>query len=259
VGVSQHTAFLNIIFHRDQFVHGNVVAALIANVSCALIAVRSRALTIRGSVVMGCMGFWIYYTLGWRGYLVPIIFFILGSLFTRVGYERKRKRRIAEKAGGTRGVREVLANGIVPLAFTVPILTVDARLFTIGFVGAWATALCDTAATELGGMWGRRCILVRNLRAVPPGTPGAVSIEGPASGFGAALLLVLAASGLGLAPVSLVIPIAAGALVASLLESLLAGLVPRGYAFKHEALNIFNTAVGGVLAVVIGMWLFDVG
>lgn len=239
--------------------HGNVIAALIANVSWALIAVRSQALTIRGGVVMGFMGFWIYYTLGWRGFLVPIIFFILGSLFTRAGYERKRKRRVAEKAGGMRGVREVLANGIVPLAFTVPILTVDARLFTIGFVGAWATALCDTTATELGGLWGRRYILVRNLRAAPPGTPGAISIEGTASGFGASLLLVLAASGLGLTPVSLAVPVAAGALVASLLESLLAGLVPRGYAFKHEALNVFNTAAGGAAAVILGTWLWSGG
>lgn len=208
---------------------------------------------------MGCMGLWIYYTLDWRRYLVPIIFFVLGSIFTRVGYERKRKRRVAEKAGGTRGVREVLANGVVPLVFTIPILTVDARLFTIGFVGAWATALCDTTATEMGGLWGRRCILVRNLRTAPPGTPGAVSIEGTASGFGAAILLALAASGLGLMPLSLVFPIAAGALVASLLESLLAGLVPPGYAFKHEVLNVFNTAAGGVIAVITGTLLPDIG
>lgn len=220
-----------------------------------MLAIRARALTNRGAVTMGAMGFWFYYALGWRGFLVPIVFFAAGSLFTRIGYERKKERGAAEKTGGTRGVREVLANGLVPLLFTVPILMINARLFMIGYVGAWATALCDTTATELGGLWGRRCIHLRSLRPAAPGTPGAISLEGSLSGFAAAALLVLIAAGLGLAPVSLTIPIAASALVASLLESLLAGLVPSTYAYKHESLNIFNTAAGGTLAVIITLWL----
>ncbi len=238
--------------------HGTVIPSLIVNVSMSLIAVRARALTIRGAVVMGVIGFWIYRVLGWRGYLVPIVFFALGSLFTRIGYERKKEWGAAEKGGGTRGIREVLANALVPLVCTVPILVVDARIFTIGFVGACATALCDTSGTELGGLWGRRCILVRSLRPVPPGTPGAVSLEGTTGGFVAALLLALIAAGLDLVPVSLAIPIAAAALVASFLESLLAGVVSPAYAYRHEILNIFNTATGGALAVIFGMLLLDI-
>lgn len=238
---------------------GAVIPALIANVSMALIALRAKALTIRGAVAMGVIGFWIYYALGWRGYLVPIVFFSLGSLFTRIGYERKERRGAAEKRGGTRGVREVLANGLVPLVLTVPILVVDARLFTVGFVGAWATALCDTSGTEMGVLWGARCILVRNLRSVPPGTPGAVSLAGTAAGFAAALVLALIAAGLGLVPVYLAIPIAAAAVVASLLESLLAGVVSPALAYRHEITNIFNTAAGGALAMLLSAMLLDRG
>jgi len=223
----------------------------------AMMAVRARALTNRGAVTMGVMGFWIYLVLDWRGYLVPIAFFVLGSLFTCIGYERKKERGAAEKGGGMRGVREVLANGLVPLVITVPILTVDARLFTIGYVGAWATALCDTSATELGGVWGRRCIHLRSLRTAAPGIPGAISLAGTAGGFAAAILLVLIAAGLGLVRMPLVAPIAAAALAASLLESLLAGLVPPAFGYRHESLNLFNTAIGGALAVMIGLWFSD--
>ena len=236
---------------------GDVLSAVIVNVSLAVISVRTRALTISGTVVMGIMGFWIYLVLGWRGFLVPISFFALGSIFTRLGYDRKSQRGTAEKGGGRRGAREVLANGLVPLLLTVPILAVDARLFTAGFVGAWAAALCDTSATELGGLWGRRCVLLRSLRPVPAGTPGAVSLEGTAGGFAAALVLASISAGLDLISLSLVIPVAAAALVASLLESLLASALPATFAYKHESQNIFNTAVGGLITVMCGISLFS--
>lgn len=234
-----------------------IVEALLVNTALVAAAVKLKALTIRGALIMGLMGFWIYIALGWRGYIIPIIFFVMGSLFTRLGYEEKRKRLLAQKGEGTRGIREVLANGAVPLILTVPIILVDSRLFTIGYVAAWATALCDTSSTELGGLWGKRSYLIKNLQRVPAGTEGAVSIEGTAAGFLTALILAAAACGLKLVSLKMVLPLGIAALFGSLFESYLAEIIPPTRRIKHEILNIANTSIGSGLALFWGVLLAD--
>jgi uncharacterized protein (TIGR00297 family) len=241
---------------------GGIGEAFLLNGLLSVAANRARALTVRGAIAMGLMGSWIYVALGWRGYLVPVVFFALGSFFTKLGYEKKRSRHAAQKSEGVRGIREVLANGLVPLAFTIPIglahakllahpgLPVASRLFLLGYVAAWATALCDTSSTELGGLWGKRCFLLRNLQAVPPGTEGAVSIEGTVAGFLAAVALVSIAYVMGLVSVRMVLPSSAAALVGSLLESYLAESMSSAHRIRHELLNVFNTSVGSGLALL---------
>jgi len=237
-----------------MYFQGNVAEAFLINAALSVVANRLKALSIPGALVMGLMGFWIYLALGWRCYLVPITFFALGSLFTRLGYAQKKIRRVAEKTGGLRGAREVLANGLVPLVLTLPIMLANAELFMLGYVAAWATALCDTSSTELGGLWGKRTFLVKNLQAVAPGTAGAISLEGTAAGFAAALLLVLAALALGLVTLAAVLPLGLAALAGGLAESLLHEVIRPRHRLRHEALNFANTFIGGGLALAWG-WL----
>lgn len=234
---------------------GDILQAIIINAALSIAAIRMRALDVLGAALMGIMGFWIYYALGWRGFLLPVVFFALGSLFTRLGYERKRSRRVAQRAEGVRSVREVLANGLVPSVLVVPILLVDPRLFAIGYTAAWATALCDTSATELGGLLGGRTVLARTFRPVSAGTPGAVSLEGTAAGLAAALFLALIAFVEGLIGLYAVLPVAAAAMAGSFIESLLAGVLPPGRRMRHELLNIANTVAGGGIALIWGVFL----
>ena len=54
------------------------------------------------------------------------------------------------------------------------------------------------AGSEIGQLWGRRTFLITSLRPVPPGTEGAVSLEGTLGGLlgGAAVAAVGALAGL---------------------------------------------------------------
>ena len=201
---------------------------------------------------MWAMGFLIYFSLGWKGFVIPVLFFVLGSFFTRLGYAKKMARRAAEKNEGKRGAREVLAKGLIPTLCAVPLVVGGSSLFLLGYVGAWAAALCDTSSTELGSLWGKRTVTLRNLRRTAPGTSGAVSLEGTAAGLVAALILVSTACALKLVPPSLVIPLACAALAGSLVESLLGGTVPAAFALKHEVLNLVDTAIGGGLSMLYG-------
>ena len=205
---------------------------------------------------MALMGFWIFLALGWRGYLIPIGFFTLASLFTHLGYERKRNRQVAQQRGGTRGPREVLANGLVPLLFTLPMVWLDSKLFTLGYIGAWATALCDTSSTELGNLWGRRSYLIKGFHRVSPGTAGAVSLEGTTAGFVAGSSLISLAYALRLVNLRLVLPLCFAALLGSMMESYLAEIIPPSIKVKHELLNLLNTSLGGGFALLGGiLWL----
>ncbi len=218
-----------------------------------------KSLNLQGAIVMGLMGSWIYLALGWRGYLIPFIFFALGSFFTHLGYEKKRSRQVAKRRGGMRGAREVLANGLVPFILTFPIIFVDSRLFMLGYIGAWATALCDTSSTELGGLWGRRNLLIKNLRRVNPGTEGAISLAGTVAGFVAASSLVLLAYCLRLVGSDVVLPLCFAALLGSLLESFLAEVISPNFRGKHELLNLFNTSIGSGLALLWGILMVKPG
>lgn len=237
-----------------MLVFGNILAqALAINVIFAALAYKLEAIDLAGAIAMSCMGVVIFSLLGWRGYLIPIIFFALGSLFTHLGYSRKRALGVAQKNEGKRGAREVLANGSIPtvIALLTP-MNSDVKPFFLGFVAAWATALCDTSSTELGSVFGRRAFLIKNLKSVAPGTRGAISIEGTVAGFAAALILVFLASTLGLVDTRAVIPLGIAALVGNLAESLMWEYNSSPRAIVHDALNFANTLIGGGLGLAWG-------
>ena len=59
----------------------------------------------------------------------------------------------------------------------------------VGFVAALTAGGSDTVASEIGKAFGRHTWMVHTSRAVPPGTPGAISLEGTAAGLVGALAL----------------------------------------------------------------------
>ena len=59
----------------------------------------------------------------------------------------------------------------LPEAFLKPLLAV-------AYVASLATKLSDTLASEVGKAYGKTCYLSTTLKRVPPGTEGAVSLEG---------------------------------------------------------------------------------
>jgi uncharacterized membrane protein len=83
---------------------------------------------------------------------------------------------------------------------------------------------------------------------VEAGVPGAVSVPGTATGLAAALIVGGTAAAAGTVPWSDVPAVSAGALLGSMLESLLgASGVPIG----HHARNVLNTAVGAGVALTL--------
>jgi uncharacterized protein (TIGR00297 family) len=225
----------------------NGLAALAVNGALALLAYRAG--TVRPSGVLGgiLVGGLIYVAGGWRWFVVLLGFFVLGSVLTKFGYRRKAARGLAEEKGGRRGWQNAAANGGVGVACALAWAWTGWEPLRVAFAAAFATALFDTAGSELGGLYGKTPISLRSFRKVPPGTEGAVSLEGTAGALLFAALLAGLAVVAGVVPAAALGAVLAGSVIGGLYESLAAGKLPLG----HQALNFTNTLVGGGVAALV--------
>ena len=124
-------------------------------------------------------------------------------------------------------------------------------MLLVGFAASFAAKLADTFGSEIGKRWGRTTVLITSFRRVPPGTEGAISLEGTlASALGSLLMSVLMLA-LQLIPswplTGLVMLIG---LVATLAESLFGALVQDRYDWmSNELVNALQTSLAAVLAI----------
>jgi uncharacterized protein (TIGR00297 family) len=232
--------------------------ALWGGVVTAFLAVG--AYSVRGVDRSGALVGWLLGTLlftfgGWRGYLMLVSLFVLGTAATRLGHHSKSRLGIAQERGGRRGARHALANTVVGVAAAMlAVATPDRELFTLALVAAFATATCDTASSEIGQAYGRYHFLVNRWRSVAAGTQGAVSLIGTLAGVASATAVSAVAASTGLIPWSDAPAVVMGAFVGTAVESLI-GSTAAGRRLSNETLNVTNTVVGAGVACAFYLWL----
>jgi len=224
-------------------------AALGINVAIAGLAAALRVVRPSGALLGALLGTLV---LGFGGaglYLLLWIFFLGGTLATRFRRARKEAMGKAEARGGRRGAANVLANVSVP-AFCAVVagLGPHGDALRLSAAAALATALMDTVGTELGQAVASPTVLLPDLRRVPPGTDGAVSVAGTLAGLSAAALLAWAGvlafvfTGAGAAVVVL------AAFLGTILESLLGRAGAPWRVSNGHVLNFVNTLAGAAAA-----------
>lgn len=173
----------------------------------------------------------------WKGGVfaaLAVVFFVaVASLATRMN-------QTSEDRQG-RSPRQILANGL-PAALGI---VLGSPAF---FLGALATALADTLATEMGARAPRAWHPVRGR--VPSGTSGAISPVGTAA-------LVLGALGFWpwavmfqISPLAVVLGGVAGAFVDTAVGVLVEDRFPW---WGNNLTNLLATSAGGLLAAVLSM------
>jgi uncharacterized protein (TIGR00297 family) len=235
---------------------GHWLIALALNAALIGLAQRAPLLTRSGWLHAGILGTILWGTLGWRGWLAVVAYLVLGSLVTRLGLRQKQQRGLAEARGGRRGPENVWGSALVgavlamiatraPQAWVAPLL--------VGFAASFSAKLADTCGSEIGKRWGRRTLLITSLRPVPPGTEGAVSLEGSAASLAGALLMGLVMLGLGLIDgPGLWLLVAAVGLLATLAESVIgATLQRRWHWLSNELVNGLQTLLAALLALAL--------
>ena len=233
-----------------------LLLAALVNAALAGLAYAARTVDLSGVVAGFLVGFIIYAFLDWRGYLLLLAFFVIGSACTKLGYRKKAAAKLAQENKGRRGMRHALANAGVATACAVfAALTPYPVVFGLAFAGAFATAAADTASSEIGQLLGRRTFLITTFRPVPRGTEGAVSLEGTLAGIFASLVIAALGAALHLFSWKGVPAVVFAAFLGTTFESLVGAALEKRQLLDNEALNFLNTLVGALFAVVFTPWV----
>jgi uncharacterized protein (TIGR00297 family) len=214
-----------------------------------------KLLTPIGNLNGAILGVLVWGTLGWRGYLIVMLFFVLGSALTFVRIEQKTAEGIAEERSGMRGAGNVWSSAlaaslcaIATLFFPSPIK----ELLVLGYVASFCTKLSDTTASEVGKAYGKTTYLITNLKSVPRGTEGAVSLEGTLAGALASVILATIAWGIGLIDPAGIIWCIIAAFVATTIESLIGATLESRFTWlTNDLVNLINTVIGAIVAMVL--------
>jgi uncharacterized protein (TIGR00297 family) len=232
-----------------------VAIGLAVNAALAGAAWAARTVDLSGVAAGMLLGTAIYAFLDWRGYLLLVAFFVIGSACTKLGYRRKAAANLAQEKGGRRGARHALANaGVAAACALFAALTPWPVLFAVAIAAAFATAAADTAGSEIGQLIGRRTFLITTLRPVPRGTEGAVSIEGTLAGIAASAVIAVLGAALALYPWAGVLPVILAAFLGTTFESVAGAALAERQLLDNEALNFLNTLAGALAGAGLA-WL----
>lgn len=234
--------------------------ALVLNGALIGLAQRLPLLTPAGWCHAAILGTILWGCLGPRGWLAVVAYLLVGSLVTRLGFRRKQQQGLAEGRGGRRGPENVwgsaatgallaMATALAPSALQWPLL--------LAFVASFAAKLADTCGSEVGKRWGRSCLLITSLRPVPPGTDGAISLEGSLASLGGSALMAGLGLLLGLLPdLASALLVSLVGLVATLLESVIGATLQWRFRWlSNELVNGIQTALAAALALLGCRWL----
>jgi uncharacterized protein (TIGR00297 family) len=223
-----------------------------------------KLLTPAGYIHAGVLGVIIWAGLGWRAYIIMMVYFLIGSAVTRLGMAQKEAAGIAEQRSGVRGPENVWGSAAAAAVCALTAYTVSQvdpgngwiSLLVLGYVASIATKLSDTTASEVGKAYGRTTYLITTLQTVPRGTEGAVSLEGTVAGVGGSLLLAAVAWALGAISWYGVAICLGAALVATTIESLIGATFQNKFSWlTNELVNGINTSIGAVVAMALGYFV----
>lgn len=242
-------------FPDDAFLRRLAIGVAI-NLVFAGAGYAARGVNRSGMIAGFLVGTAIYAFLDWRGYALLLLFFVLGTAATKLGYARKAAAKLAQEEGGRRGARHALANTSVAAACAVfAAMTPYPLVFALAFAAAFATKTSDTMSSEIGQLWGRRTFLITTLRPVPRGTQGAVSVEGTLAGIVGSAIVGAVGWAVGLYAVAGIAVVIVAAFVGTTLESLVGATLERRGLLDNEAVNFLNTLVGAVVAAALSLLL----
>lgn len=237
----------------------------------------SKLLTPEGYYHSLALGTMLWHTLGWQGWTTCVLYLGLGSLVTKVKFQEKEKKGIAEGRGGRRGPENVwgsAATGLILAAASVQILpgasvgvlsnilekVVTYDLLVLGYVSSLATKLADTFASEIGKAYGKTTFLITTFERAEPGTEGAVSLEGTVAAAVGGSLLPIYATAIGFLDggIAAVGVATLAAFLATNAESLIGATLQgkKGFGWMtNEVVNFLNTVIGAGIAIGVGKFV----
>lgn len=234
----------------------NTTMLALAVVICAAFAYFAfRAKTVDASGVFAAVLFGIILITfaGVNWFLVVIAFFILGSYFTKYRYAEKVFLGVEQGKSGRRGYLNAFANALVGIIGAILYGISGDIAFAALFLGCIATATADTLASEIG-VTGGTPYMITNLRPVPAGTNGGVTVLGEFACLLGAIIISGLAFILGVAPWYVCLIGVVAGVFGTNVDSLIGALIENRGIIGNSGTNLLATLSGGVFAMLV-YWL----
>lgn len=213
---------------------------------------NQKSLSQSGLVHAAALGTGLMTFMGWKGYSLCLLFFVLGSSVTKLKIKQKKCEGIAEGNNGARGPANVWGSAAVAMIFAILsyLNKESSELFKLAYVTSISTKLTDTFQSEVGKAFGKNTFLVTNLQKVPRGTEGAISIEGTLAGILASIIINISAYKLGVIDENKEILISVvSSQVATFIESYIGAKYQKEF-LNNEVVNVINTLIGSLLSIL---------
>ncbi len=220
---------------------------------------RYPIMTKGGWMSAGVLGTLLWGSLGWKGWMSVVLYLLLGSLVTKVGFKYKNKLGIAEKRGGRRGPENVLGSASTGLflALMIKLNLANLTLLKVGFAASFAAKLADTFGSEIGKRYGKNTFLITTFKKVRQGTEGAISLEGTIASLFGALIMSFAMFILGFITIEKGFFIVCfSGFAATIFESFIGAKFQDKFNLSNEAVNAIQTSFSATLAILSYKFIF---
>lgn len=192
-------------------------------------------------------------------FFVVMLFFILGSVFTKFKYEKKRSMGVEQKKSGKRGYRNAFANvGVGVVAAVLYGVSGDNIIFAALFLGSVATATADTVASEIGVVGGVPR-MITDFKKCPPGTNGGVTLVGEVACIAGSVVVCVTAFVLGIVSLPVCLICIVAGFVGTNLDSLYGAVLENRGFIGNSGTNLLATLSGGLLPMIVCILLISVG
>ncbi len=228
--------------------------ALIFSIAFAIAGYLIKGVNISGFISGILIGAGIWVFSDYKGFLSLLLFFLLGTISTKIGYSRKKLLGIEEKGEGARSYKNVLGKGLSPLLFSaLSLLSKNHLLFSIAFYSSLCAGTFDTVSSELGKTFGKRTISPLNLKEIKKGEPGGISIEGLIFGFISSFIFTIICFLLNpYFPFKLFFfTLIISSLLANIMESYISIFLENKGFITNEITNFLNTLIAGLTGYLI--------
>lgn len=203
---------------------------------------------------------------GWILAIAVIVFFITGSLFSRLNKDHETPAGDFIPPERRRDGLQIWANGFWAALFCILWFLVPLEQFLGAAFGVIATATADTWATETGIRNPGKTISIRTFKSISPGTDGGISLKGTFFAvLGALLIGVFASQGLSTNPAYTFAVISAAGFLGCMIDSYIGAVYQRKrnpdesdhpwYSMERDKqnnlVNWISTGSGGLIALII--------
>lgn len=202
---------------------------------------------------------------GWILAVALIVFFVTGSLFSRLNIHHTVKLNELMRQESRRDGQQVWANGFWVVLYSIAFFLFPGEYLLGAAFGVIATATADTWATETGIRSRGKTIDLRTRSVVEPGTDGGVSFRGTLfSLFGALLMGFFASQGLRSEPLVVFACVSMAGFLGCLIDSYIGAVFQQEQSDssgsywssldrdkQNSLVNWISTGSGGFIAMLL--------